>query len=358
MKLTEDRLVRKLQKLLPGGFRLGDDTATLDLRRGTVLTVDQQIEGVHFPKDLDVRARAHRLLEVSLSDLAASGAIPRLGLLALSAPAAFDFRGFFAALGAACRKRKVELVGGDLSGSQAFGASLFLLGERPARWGTLARHLARPGDGLWITGSLGGSAFGRWLLEHGVRSTGRKIELPEELRIPRSLERLARRLVRSHLRPRALLAEGQSLARTRRRIAAIDVSDGFLLDLARLCRESGVGARIDLDPLSRTLPEGAALLGRHLGIDPLAFALSGGEDYAIVFTLPPHEVPPLPSARRIGTILVGKGLQLQTPEGKTRRLEPAGWDHLERASHRGGALPTRPRTARTRRGPNRLPEVP
>src|SRR6185295_17407006 len=131
------------------------------------LTVDSQIEGTHFLAGLDPAVVARRLLAVNVSDLAAVGAVPAYGLLALSAPPGFDHRRFFRALGAQAKRYGIALGGGDLARAPIVVASLTLLGRRrAARW--LRRDTARPGDALWIGGTLGESALGRLLLERGA----------------------------------------------------------------------------------------------------------------------------------------------------------------------------------------------
>jgi thiamine-monophosphate kinase len=131
--------------------------------------------------------------------------------------------------------------------------------------------------------------------------------------------------VRRHLSPRPQLELGLWLA-TRRRAAAIDVSDGLAIDLHRLCRASGVGARIVANLLP--LPPGFDRLATWIGSSALELALGGGEDYVLLFALPPTVAPPESfGARRIGEIVAGRRLTLEE-HGKSRRLQPAGWDHL------------------------------
>ncbi len=333
----EDHLICKLRRLLPGGKLLGDDTVTLALSPRSVLTVDQQVEGVHFRSAIDPGTVAARLLEVTLSDLAASGAIPRAGLLALSAPPTYNLQKFFRGLSQALAKRAVSLVGGDLSRGDSFRAALCFIGHRPPQWGTLARSLARPGDRIWLAGTVGESALGRFLLEQGAQWNGRSSIIPAELKVPSELVSVARRAVRRHLRPEALLKIGWNLARSRKRIAAQDVSDGLALDLSRLATASRAGAVLEVEALCKILPASAASLARHLDLDPIELVLSGGEDYALLFTTPARTLPPVSSAQAIGRIVAEPGLWLESPGGEPELLTPSGWDHLVTSQPLGGA---------------------
>ncbi|MEO7796035.1 MAG: AIR synthase related protein, partial [Thermoanaerobaculia bacterium] len=179
---SEEGLVawlRTATALRSGGARrtlIGDDTATLP--SGQVVTVDQQIEGIHFPAGLAPAIVARRLLAVNLSDIAASGARPRHAFLALAAPPEFDHRAFFRALVAACDKHGIALAGGDLALSDKLHLSLTLMGERRPGDGTLAREQARAGQHLWIGGTLGESALGCELLRRGAHSRGTGVVLP------------------------------------------------------------------------------------------------------------------------------------------------------------------------------------
>jgi thiamine-monophosphate kinase len=319
---AEDQLIAWLRGLEASG-RLGDDTAQIEDLGPVAISVDQQIAGTHFPADLDPAWVARRLLEVCLSDLAASAARPRCAFLAVAAPSGWDHRRFFRALDRACLSRGIELAGGDVARSAGLVLSLTVLGARPegGRW--TRRSNGRPGDHLWLGGPVGLSALGRRLVERGARPRGRGIELPAELASAAPLARAARRAVRAHLAPTAQIELGLWLGR-QRRAAAIDVSDGLALDLARLCRESAAGAVIDLE----ALPVDPRLdaLARHLGLDALEQALSGGEDYVLLFALPPTVPPPRSAGcTSIGRLTEGPGMRVA---GSDRELAPTGWSHL------------------------------
>lgn len=335
----EDRLLSWLRRRLGSGGLLGDDAAVLppgwEDDRGTVVTVDSQIEGVHFPAGLDPAVLARRVLAVNLSDLAAMGARPAYALLALSTPRSFDHRRFFTALVAACRRHSVTLAGGDLARCPTgVVASLTLLGAPFPGGRLLARGGARPGHGLWVGGTLGESAAGARLVGRGARLEGRRVILPEGLGggrpVPRSVQRAARQAVRRHLSPKPQIELGRRLGELLEG-AAMDLSDGLALDLRRLCRESGVGAEVEGDALP-TAP-GFDALCRLLGEDPTELALGGGEDYVLLFTLPPETAPPAGHpCRRIGTVTRSRALSWRRKsrsDGRSEPLPELGWDHLD-----------------------------
>jgi thiamine-monophosphate kinase len=315
MRSGEDRLLEWLRGWLAKregrAPLIGDDAALLPGRGRWVVTVDSQIEGVHFLAGTDPAIVARRLMAVNLSDLAACGAEPRFALVALNAPGDFDHRRFLKAFAAAARRYGVRLAGGDVAASPGgLVAAATLLGTLPARRRFLRRSGARTGQALWVGGTLGESAAGRLVLAAGAASA----------------PAVARRAARRHLLPEPQLALGRWLsARRGSEGAAMDVSDGLARDLHRLCRASGVGAVVEAVRLP--LARGFASLCRELKRDPLELALGGGEDYVLLFTLPADESPPAAfGATRIGKT-IPRGVRLDV-DGERRALPPLGWDHL------------------------------
>ena len=330
----EDALVAWLRRTVgaPASELIGDDAALLRLGGDWALTVDSQIAGTHHPPDLDSAVAARRLLAVNLSDLAAVGATPAYGFLALSAPPGSDLRRFLRAFALACRRAGVVLAGGDVARAPLVVATLTLLGRRRrgGRW--LRRDLARAGDALWAGGTVGESALGRALLARGARWRAGRVALSAELE--RELQRsglarrtaalAARRAIRRHLRPEPQLELSAVLA-MRRRCACIDVSDGLARDLGRLARASGVGATVEAAALP--MPHELPAVARVLGEDPLALGLGGGEDYVLLFALPEGERAPA-GCHRIGRFEKRPGLRLRDPRGTVHALPDLGWDHL------------------------------
>ncbi len=329
----EDALIDWLRRQ-PDTSLIGNDAAVLPPSGPFTVTVDHQIEGVHFPSGLAPEVLARRLLAVNLSDLAAMGASPAYAFLALAAPAGFDHKRFFRALLAACRRYRrygLRLAGGDLA-KNPYGvtAALTLLGTKEDRSRWLTRDGARPGHGLWLGGTVGESAAGRMLIERGARFAGRRVEPPPGFE---AFSLAVGRAVRRHLQPRPQLDLGRWLG-LQREGAAMDVSDGVARDLHRLCRASSIQGEIqvkigaEIEAAALPLPDRFIPLCEAIGADPLALALGGGEDYVLLFTLPADLLPPGEFAcRRIGTITERPGVLL-LQDGKRRKLPALGWDHL------------------------------
>ena len=324
----EDRLTAWLANLAGSGDRIGDDAALLEVGgRQLALSVDTQRTNVHIPSDLDPATAARRLLAVSLSDLAATGAEPRWALLALAVDDEESARRFLAALVRRSRRYGIELIGGDTARCSSPGhldAGLTVIGEVPQGSRPLIRSAARAGDELWVGGAVGESALGLELVRLGARIVGRRALLPEGL--PPDLAPVASRAVRRHLEPRPQLKLGTILGRRSPAGAAIDISDGLAVDAGRLCRASGVGCVFDQAAIAPRAD--ARRLAAHLGLDPLELVLGGGEDYVLLFTLPAGTAFEHPGCRRIGRITSRPGLSLLRPGGTLEPLSPKGWDHL------------------------------
>ena len=313
----EDALLAGLRRRLArrGHDRLGDDAAVLPGTGASwAVTVDQQIEEVHFPPGTPAEQWARRLVAVCLSDVAAMGGRPMYAFLALQVAAGLDARVALEAVADGCAEHGTELAGGDIAGDCRSGGTLTVLARLGAGGRWLRRSAARPEDSLWLGGPVGWSRLGRDLQEPGALEA-----------LPETLRRRAGEALRIHRRPAPQLALGQALSR-RPRCAAIDVSDGLALDLHRLCLESGVGATI----VRERLPEPPAELAAALGHDALDCSLHGGEDYVLLFALPPDRPPPRDHrAVHIGTVTRRRGLRLVDRDGRAAPLAPGGWDHLD-----------------------------
>ncbi len=329
-RTAEDRLIGWLRtELNRRGLvdRLGDDVAWLTLGGAWAVSADQQIEGTHFGSRLPAWRLGRRLAAVNLSDMAAAGARPRFATATVAAPRNFDFKAFFRGLLDSCEEFGLSLIGGDLASTPRVTTTLTVFGQRPrgAQW--LRRDRAQPGDVLWLGGSVGESALGRALLERGVTVGRASVRLPGN--IPNDLRTSARSAIARHLLPVPQLELGAWLGR-RRRAAAIDVSDGVVLDLERLVRASAVGCVLDAAalPLSRAFAE----LATFVGLKPERLALAGGEDYVLLFALPPRIRPPRAFAATAVGRIVPKGgrarIQIDGAKEPAQKLE--GWDHLSR----------------------------
>jgi len=324
------RRIRERAGAAGGGLRLGigDDCALLRPRRGEELavTTDLSIDGRHFRVGWHpAESVGHRTLARGLSDLAAMGARPVAAFLSLGLPRELVQSararsawsdGFLDGFLALAEAHRTPLAGGDLAESPVAVADIVLVGA-VARGTALLRSGARPGDLLYVTGSLGGAAAGLARLQELANGPGGTAGKP--LRIPKKLECV----LAPHLYPQPRVAQGLWLARPGLATAALDLSDGLSTDLGHLCEESGVAAEVD-----------AAALPLHAGAT-LAQALHGGEDYELLFTAGPAARIPRAIAgvpvMRIGRIVrARKGraqVALITAQG-VKELKPQGWEHF------------------------------
>jgi len=304
---------------------IGDDCAILRPRLGyeICVTTDFTLEGRHFRRAWHPpESVGHRCLARGLSDLAAMGAEPMAVFLSLAVPARLPARWverFLHGFLSLARRHKVTLAGGDTAESPAvarahdglIAADIVAVGQTP-RGSALLRSGARPGDRIYVTGTLGGAAAELAALEKSPRKFA-------------SLTHAAPG--HPHLYPEPRIAVGRRLRGFA--TAAIDVSDGLSTDLTHLCEASGVAASIDqaalpVDPLAQQ------------GVDPIRLALDGGEDYELLFTAPSGTRVP----RRIaGVPVCGIGvirsrtrgsarITLRAGDDKEVALIAAGWEHF------------------------------
>lgn len=316
---------RKPQKRGGRGFLalgIGDDCAVLRPRPGRelLITTDLCLENVHFRRDLHpAESVGHRCLARGLSDLAAMGAVPEASFLSLALPS--ELRGrwmerFFDGFLALADRFRSPLAGGDLAaaprpggvgGPALIAADIVLVGSAPAHR-SLLRSGALAGDTVYVTGWLGGAAA----------------ELRSLERSPRRFRRLVPGAAgHPHLYPEPRIAQGLKLASAGLATAAIDLSDGLSSDLAHLCQASGLAAEID----ARSLPiaPGATLED----------AVSGGEDYELLFTARPSAAIPARLAgapvRAIGRMKkAGRSSRvlLIGADGRRAALPAGGWEHF------------------------------
>ena len=289
----------------------GDDCAIVQARsRRLLLTVDALVEGVHFRRGwLTPRQLGRKAILVSVSDVAAMGGEPRWCVLNLAAPAsmaAADLIAISQSAASAAADAGATVVGGNLSRAGELSLTVAVIGEAPPR--PVTRCGARPGDLLFVTGSLGEAALG----------------LRELSRNPATRSSAVRRFARPPLRVRA----GALLARSGVVAAMIDVSDGLLQDLGHLCAASRVGARVALAHVPRA--------PRVRRADP-QLALTGGEDYELLCAVPQRHRRAVErlaarlgcSFTHIGDVLPARaGIHVVDAEGRAVRLSAAGHDHF------------------------------
>lgn len=324
---------------------IGDDAAVLTPRSGTqiVVSTDLLVEDVDFRRrwlstaNL-ARCLGHKALAVSLSDIASMGARPRYCLTSIGLPQdvwrthfAAEFYDSLLSLSAA---HNVTLVGGDTSRTPAhIAVDSIVLGEVQANRYVL-RSGAKVGDRIFVTGSLGGAAAGLALLEESAR----RINFDPRLTANTGSSNAPRdQLLRRQLTPAPRVAWGALLGEKQLASAMIDTSDGLSSDLHRICEASGVGALID----AARIPVDPSIAGTPLTADRLALALSGGEDYELLFTVPRSKLKRLPAEldgvhiTEIGVITeASHGVKLSNGDG-TRPLHASGFAHFDSAARHG-----------------------
>ncbi|MCL2458435.1 MAG: thiamine-phosphate kinase [Desulfobulbus sp.] len=307
---------------------IGDDCAVVakDGRLVWLLTMDTLIEGVHFdPAFHPPEKLGRKAVSVNVSDIGAMGGRPVFALLAVGMPKTFDpswFQAFAKGLADGCREYGCLLIGGDTVASpQGFNCTLTVIGEAMTDR-VIFRSGARPGDIVWVSGQLGLAAAGLELLRRQLDGAGDGFGP----------------LLAKHLDPIARVDLGRILSESGVVHAMMDLSDGLATDLAHLCKQSGVGARIaawDL-PIPPVLIEAARLTGA----DPEQWAVSGGEDYELLFTAPAEAHDRLLELGRqcglaltpIGAVVEGEGVVLlkRRDDGAYEECEIAyrGFDHF------------------------------
>jgi thiamine-monophosphate kinase len=346
MPLKEKLLIERIRRAATtraqrAGQGIGDDCAVLPLPRGheALVTTDFSLEDVHFRREWHPPdSIGHRCLARGLSDIAAMGGIPRAAFLSLALPAELPqswVDKFVAGLLKLATQFSVSLAGGDTAQSPGgVLADIMVVGSVPTGQAIL-RSGARPGDFIYVTGTLGSAVRALNQLRDG-----------KKLR-PRSHLK--------HFYPEPRVTVGQFLRERNLASAMIDISDGLSTDLGHICEESGTGAVVYAEALpassggsqnhrlvsghgfSRavrrsTMTRALAPEGNPRESQALSLALHGGDEYELLFTAPPNRRIPNQVAgvaiSRIGEILSGKQMRLAAADGKTHPLKPAGWEHF------------------------------
>jgi len=326
----EDELIQRylapLAAGFPGAFGLADDCAVLTPPPGRdlVFTTDAIAEGVHFLADDAPDDIAWKALAVNASDLAAKGAKPVGYLMSLSfpeAPLRSWMQSFAAGLAAAQERLGFVLMGGDTDRRPSAPLSITVMAFGAVPAGRMVRRgSARAGDVLYVTGSLGDAALGLQVRRQARSAQGWPLEAGER-------DFLARRYLRPE--PRTGLCE-VVLDHAR---AAMDISDGLVKDLDRMCRASAVSAEIHVEGLPLSLP------GRKVIETCPEWAeapLTGGDDYEILAAVAPEKSAACEAAAhaagiavtRIGTCGEGTGVTVRRPDGSVLRLTNTGYEHF------------------------------
>lgn len=308
MSLGEFDLIDRIRRFArhPAALGLADDAAVLD---GLVITHDSIAEGVHFLPADPPASVGWKLVAVNLSDLAGKGAEPVGALMSMTLSEGDWDRGFLDGVEAACESYGLPLIGGDTIALQEGAPRVYgLTAIGRAGANTPARSGGNPGDRLWLGGSVGDSAAGLAALADNPKATGPLVDV--------------------YRRPIPLLQLGSALAP--HATAMMDVSDGLLLDLKRLCAASHCSADIDLE----SLPLSRAFIAER-GQDRAArlFAATGGDDYALLAALPADadpstlSLPNEPTLTCVGRLAAGWGVSLSDRDGPVPLPEQLGYEH-------------------------------
>ena len=319
MPLAEKALIARIRQaaaktsgIIAG---IGDDCAVLRVPQGheALITTDFSLEGVHFRREWHpAESVGHRCLTRGLSDIAAMGGTPIAAFLSLAAPRDLPQKwidGFMRGLFTLADKFAVPLAGGDTAESpDGILADIVVLGSVP-KGKAILRSGARPGDKIYVSGELGGSAATLYRLP----------KKPKSNLNPRYFSR--------HFFPEPRLALGRILRQKGLASAMIDLSDGLSTDLGHLCDESGVGAEIQQEAIP------LATIGHPAHAVDLDSALHGGEDYELLFTAPnakriPQQIANVP-VTRIGHITASHHVFLLNKNLRFP-LKPQGWQHFTR----------------------------
>ncbi len=348
---TEAALIARIQQHLPPApdwllVGIGDDAAVVEPERNRVevLSVDALVEGIHFDRAfVPPEAIGHRALAVNLSDLAAMGAAPRLALLSLALPSGLpieDFDAIITGLARLAARHRIHVAGGNLTRSPGpLMIDITVVGTVKRRQ-ALTRAGARPGDEIYVSGMLGAAAAGLRMLQAKSTTTASKSSTTEVTDTNRGHGTKPSTVVelctRHYLYPEPRVRLGLLLSRNRAASAAIDLSDGLADGVHRIAEAGGVGAVIDADALP--IDPAVRAWFEERGLDPVAEAMTAGDDYELLVTVRPRTGRRLAAAKRgdvpltrIGTCTEGRTVLLRVRTGSTsteRELPRAGYDHF------------------------------
>jgi thiamine-monophosphate kinase len=288
---------------------IGDDAAVINFgNRPTIVTVDTQVEGVHFRRDLiSYRDLGYRAIVAAASDVWAMAAMPSAAVIALTLNETFpdeDFRELIEGLAEAARRTGAQVIGGNLSQGRSLSVTTTVFGLPVAE--PVTRAGARLGDSIYVTGTLGSAALGLAILQAGALGLEHAASFIERWRRPPTNGQAAKAL--------AGLAT-----------AAIDVSDGCLQDLQHVCNASHVGAIVHADAVPTA--SGYQVTCNALDLDPVQLALTGGEDYELLFVAP-SSTKAAALGTKIGEIIEGSGVRVVDEAGRAIDIGRTGYRHF------------------------------
>lgn len=295
---------------------IGDDAAVIQFGKSSlIVTKDLLVENYHFKlPQHPAFFLGRKSLNVNISDIAAMGGTPQYALLGLGIPSSVGPRwveDFFSGLQSAAKDQNIILAGGDVTQAKKVFISVTLLGEGR---NVIQRNGAKPGDSIFVSGTLGDSKQGLLLMMKGIKlGEGRESDFS----------------LKAFFDPVPQVSLGKELSRLRLASSMIDISDGLSVDLGHLCEESRCGAEIHLDalPLSQAL--------RSLQKKLYWCALHGGEDYQLLFTVSPKKAHLISRLQRrfqltrIGRMNKGNKIIVIDKQGRKRELPAKGYQHFK-----------------------------
>jgi thiamine-monophosphate kinase len=339
--MNEAALVARARELFSN--RIGDDAAVVD---GQVMTADMLVEDVDFTQSTPVRFIARKALAVNLSDLAAMGAQPAVALLSLALPPWAHEKAdeLLSSFAEAAKQHAIEIVGGDFSRGEKLTIAITAIGKIVTR--PLLRSGAKPGDRIYLSRPIGGSATGLHLIDiipsasegpgrAGPRNAHPPAQVPRYARDDASYaeREFVESAIRRQLDPEPEVALGLALACIEQVTSCIDVSDGLSTDLHHLCDASNCGAEIERERIP-IFPDLLAN-GPRLGIRVRDVVLHGGEEYALLFTSSLREAELSTRVGRpvynIGRMTRDHAVMLKE-DGVAQPLEAKGYEHFSSSS--------------------------
>jgi thiamine-monophosphate kinase len=303
------------KKLLIG---IGDDTAVWEnVAPVQLATTDCIIQDVHFDLNISTwKELGWKAIAVNLSDIASMGGIPSYALISLALPDEIEVdlvKDLYRGMMEVSNQFEVAIVGGNVSSASAVSINVTLMGSLKSK-NALTRSAARIGDKVAITGYTGLSAAGLYMLK---RKLAFDAETGDVFR-------------KAHLKPVPRVKEGQALLKGAVK-AAIDISDGLIADLSRMCESSEVGAKILVDSVPIH-----PLLQTAFPDDSLQMALTGGEDYELLFSAPVHVIEKVQKTLNCSVTIIGEivdnplhKVDLINKEGNLVPLQNRGWEHFK-----------------------------
>ncbi|MBU7008437.1 thiamine-phosphate kinase [Phosphitispora fastidiosa] len=325
-----------VKKILPHSGRvvkgIGDDTAVMRQEPGRFLlmTTDMLVEDIHFSlKYFSLKAVGWKAMAVNVSDIAAMGGVPGFAAVSVSIPPDWEVEQveeLYSGLIDCSREYGIDIVGGDtVSSTKGLTVNVALTGYvEPDR--VVYRSGASPGDIIMVTGPLGSSAAGLYVLNK---------PLPEDMPGMKPGMNRESEVISAHLYPRARLREGRILGGSGCISAMNDISDGLASEVLEICLASSTGC--ELYEASLPITEAVSAVAEGAGVSPSQWALYGGEDFELVFTVKPDRLDSVTSALKeagafpceVGRIAEpGRGCLLVDTGGRRREMKPRGYNHF------------------------------